>query len=254
MALGLGRTVPPGPPLVRAVATATPKHTESGSPVRWRREQVLFRIDASLIEAFPASKDAVSAAFGAWSGVVPGVPELAITDDPSAPNVVSLAPAGMVLPTNALAVTRLTFSSDTGEIVRAEILVDASAHSFSVRDAGDTRDEHEDATDATFDLQSVIAHETGHALGLGEDYEDGRATMFVRATPGDVSKRELSAADRAAVASAYEGDTGAAASKKACAVAAPGAPGESGLTCIGVAVLLAWGVRRRLRRPRAHSA
>jgi MYXO-CTERM domain-containing protein len=70
-----------------------------------------------------------------------------------------------------------------------------------------------------YDLQSVLAHETGHALGLGEDYVDGAATMFVSTMPGDVSKRQLSADDRGAISQVY-GEDGAAAPSKGCSLEA----------------------------------
>jgi hypothetical protein len=97
---------------------------------------------------------------------------------------------------NMLAVTIVQSHPDTGAIVGATVEVNQQDHVFR---AGGQRE-----TDRTFDLQGVLTHELGHALGLGHSDETA-ATMFARTAPGDAQQQTPDEDDRAGIAFLYDG-------------------------------------------------
>lgn len=98
-----------------------------------------------------------------------------------------------------------TWSTDEGEILDFDMAVNTADHTWAL-----------DGDPGCIDLQNALAHEFGHALGLGHDENDLDATMYPSADAGEVTKRDLSAADIEVVAwlyppSAESADTGGAA-------------------------------------------
>ena len=90
----------------------------------------------------------------------------------------------------AVALTRLVFDPDTGEIFESDILLNP-AYRFST-----------DLTPGTYDLQSILTHELGHALGC--DHAAGLDdTMFHTAAPEEFHQRHLSADAVAFASSTY---------------------------------------------------
>jgi hypothetical protein len=98
-----------------------------------------------------------------------------------------------------------TWSDEAGAIVDFDMAVNTQDHTWAL-----------DGDPACVDLQNALAHEFGHALGLGHDEQDLDATMYPSAEAGEVSKRDLSPADIAVAAFLYPGtvaeDTGEVAS------------------------------------------
>jgi predicted Zn-dependent protease with MMP-like domain len=134
-------------------------------------------------------------------------------------NVVAFAPSGWAKANGALAVTVLTYDA-SGAILDADLLVNGGGRFF----ANFERDESGDGDDAVsiesgavldantpatgtatsrYDLQSVVTHELGHWLGLGEDRDDTRATMYISTRPGEIRKRVLTATDTDVITGLY---------------------------------------------------
>lgn len=79
-----------------------------------------------------------------------------------------------------IAKTTLMFSEETGEIVDADIEVNAGGFLFS---SGDPADD-------TIDLLNTLTHEAGHFLGMDHSI-DKEATMYAQAPPQEIKKRSL---------------------------------------------------------------
>ena len=102
-----------------------------------------------------------------------------------------------------------------------------------------------------YDLQSILTHELGHLLGLGEDYDNEQATMYAYSWPGELHKRDLDDSDVDALWAVYD----------AQAQAQDSAPGCSGASVAGeptkpqawVLLGIALGFFAARRRPGASS-
>ena len=95
-------------------------------------------------------------------------------------------PADRFVDPDALATTYLTYRSSTGEILEADIVINAVHYSWSTEDCQER-----------YDLQHILAHEGGHALGLAHSGER-ESTMFASAGRCETQKRKLSADDELA--------------------------------------------------------
>ncbi len=95
---------------------------------------------------------------------------------------------------NTLAFTTVTFDVATGEIFDADIEVNTAQNVFTTTD-----------TDVRYDLESVLTHELGHAVGLAHA-SDAAATMNASYDKGSIAFRTLSSDDTAAVCAAYPPD------------------------------------------------
>lgn len=93
---------------------------------------------------------------------------------------------------NEVALTTVTFRSDTGDILDADIEVNANLNISTARPLP-TRG---------FDLQTVFAHELGHVLGLAHS-DDRSATMFATYNPGTTDQGDLEDDDRAGLCAIY---------------------------------------------------
>jgi hypothetical protein len=89
----------------------------------------------------------------------------------------------------------LTMRALRGDVI-TEIDSKINAADWDFVDGGET---------GKLDLQSVLTHELGHTLGLLDDFDHDEATMFWGSHEGDVSKRDLSSEDLAALEHAYDG-------------------------------------------------
>jgi hypothetical protein len=236
------------------------KTTASGVPVHWERAEVTYEIDPSIAAAVPGGYDAVAEAVAGWSGI-PGAPKLSVTagDGHAKPgndghNVVFFAPDGYAPAGDALAITILSYDETTGEIVDADIVVNGK-HAFGIladgaRPSANARPMSNDGSSdeaqsaGTFDLVHVVAHETGHTLGLRDDLTPG-PLMYLYTMPGDASARTPTADDEAGVDSLY---ASSAAGHAGCQARIAAGPMGSGLSSGLVAMLLAvvaWSARRR---------
>jgi len=83
-------------------------------------------------------------------------------------------------PLGAVALTRLDFDANTGEITESDIILNPSCR-FSTNLAPNT-----------YDLQAIVTHEIGHALGCDHSVAQND-TMFALMAPGEFFQRYLSA-------------------------------------------------------------
>ena len=81
-------------------------------------------------------------------------------------------------PPELLALTYV-FSGEDGEIKHFDMQINSHFYTWTL-----------DGANGTHDLQNMLAHEFGHALGLGHSAEL-EATMAPTAPPGEISKRDL---------------------------------------------------------------
>lgn len=194
--------------LTGAVSTAhayTINTTELGKQIRWSVDSVSLQMDSEY-ESWLEPGDsfaAIEMGFEAWRGL-PRVPDLVIR--PGHPATVGHHDGH---PTNGiyllrdwpyekekLAVTIVTYEMDTGRLLDADIVVNGQAR-FSLLPEPMT------GTSNDYDIAAVLAHETGHVLGLGESQADPAATMWPYARPGETSKRTLFDDDEAGVITSY---------------------------------------------------
>lgn len=148
---------------------------------RWAAAELSLCADDAQLHA------PLQAAAAAWQGVAPA---LRMVDPTAGPCDVRVG-YGPV-PSAWGAATLRQYSADGRAIVRATIFIDGDA---PVGDAS--------IDPAAVDLQSVLTHELGHALGI-RHVEQPHATMFEAIDAGDTSRRELSPEDVDAARELYE--------------------------------------------------
>jgi matrixin len=94
---------------------------------------------------------------------------------------------------NTLALTTLTFNTDTGDVYDADIEINGTKRLTS----GDV--------DIGNDLLSILTHEAGHFLGIAHTQPElhREATMYATYSEGSVTLRDLDADDRQAICALY---------------------------------------------------
>ena len=105
---------------------------------------------------------------------------------------------------NTTARTRVFYDPDTGEISEADIVINPYPYS----EAATALQFSTDGTPGTYDLESTLAHEIGHLLGLSHSHVIGATMQASQALNGTyglpaITERTLSEADQAAVRSLY---------------------------------------------------
>ena len=184
-----------------------------GVPIAWKSACIGFAVnDVGTAQLdFTQSKHIIQRSFAQWSDVAcPGGGKASFTFLPLAdvpchrsgydrtgPNV------NVVLFQDSdwkyrgidgtLAKTAVTFDHDTGEILDADIEVNAAFNALTVSD---------DPAKVKYDLPSIVTHEAGHFLGLAHT-ADSTAVMFATYNPGEMSLRKLTPDDVLGICDAY---------------------------------------------------
>lgn len=235
------------PQVARAYEITTTNDGEFFS--HWPKPTVTIRIQPSVIERFGADgRAAVEAAAAAWA--YDGVPTFVVGDSPAQPfddaapdvGVYLVSATDWVWNDDELANTLPVLNEATGEILRASVLLNGAKALAIAAD----RD--------SYDLQGVLTHELGHALGMSHS-SDARATMRPRLNKHDLTIRDLSDDDVEGVTELYREAAGydyTLWQEMGCQVAAPGAeqtgwPNVGEAACFfGFLAFMAW-IRRRDR-------
>lgn len=235
--------------------------------MHWGDSSVSFVIDPSVEAAVPGGSAAVASAVSAWSGVG-GAPALSSSVGPGdavpqfdRQNSVIYMRHGSSLAGHALAVTVSTIEDDNGELLDTDIVINGQ-HPFAVLAAGtvdpgatpmstDGASEGGDGS-GSFDLQHVVAHEVGHAMGLADVHDDQAALMYAMSAPGSAANRAPTSDDEAGVEQLYAGGFPAASSQGGCGQATiAGAHAHAGPVWLGFVALAAaatWVGSRKGRR------
>ncbi len=190
--------------ITTAAASYEIRRTESGALVSWQGEAIRLRFDASLSALGPT--DQIEAmlieALDTWegSGYLPMGFQVELGEGALAgyhydqPNSNDIMASTGPWPYGAdeTAVTILTYDSNTGQLIDADIVFDAS-RSWSNTDLP--------LTDRV-DLLDTATHELGHLLGL-EHSEYEEATMYEVGPLGSTERRTLHDDDIEAMLAIY---------------------------------------------------
>ncbi|MEZ4372387.1 MAG: hypothetical protein R3B07_16290 [Polyangiaceae bacterium] len=244
------------------------RYTEDGYPQRWGKAELELTVESGLTQIAPDAVLAVTRAVSAWQAQ-PERPRIRVLggdaraqrtedDDTEAPRLdeADLVPDGkntvsyrrLNLPGHRkdLAITVAYADPRTGEVVEADIFVNAR-RDFAL--LGENP-EHSPSCAAqrpstqcgsVYDLQSVLTHELGHFYGLGEDVDDPLSTMFECTSTCETHKRQLSVPDKGSAAELYLAESPRDAKNVGCSVQRqPGKIPFRGLLFGGFVLLMFW--------------
>jgi hypothetical protein len=248
----------------------------TGLPLFWPGLCVGYSLqkDASPQVAFDEFRRVADSSFSAWTSVL-------CNDQPPSIQLEDLGPIACDQPeynqragnanivmfrntswpyanaTHTLALTTVTFNTQTGEIYDVDMEINSAQVRLSTSDS-----------DVKYDLQSIITHEAGHFLGMAHS-GDVSATMYARYQQGSIALRTLEADDQAGICAVYPPGRQASACdttprhgyQDTCGEGPPpstdggcttsGAPTGSrsgGAAALLSLVALSWRIRRRARR------
>lgn len=207
-----------------------PSETTLGHQQHWQTDEIVVTLDDSLESLGKENENAIRAAFAEWTSSGAALPTIRFQHGkgrkpsltPDGVNSILVAPITFEGHELDLAITVGFSSPKTGEITEADIVIN-SRHRFANLEpsaALASRIQRTSAEDGerpkscvghfdgnacaqSYDLQNVLTHEVGHFWGLGEDYEDPRATMFSCTSACEVHKRALADGDRRIISDLY---------------------------------------------------
>ena len=244
--------------------------------MRWHRDSVDVVLDKSFTDL--AGPKLYGAAVDAWRATGATLPSVSTKSGKDRQvgykkgdneNVVVYAPTGWAKAQGALAITILTYEEESGRIVDADVLLNGGGRYFALFDSdessgddisidgsgtGSSGSSNAVAKTAKFDVQSVVTHELGHFFGLGEDYDDTKATMYVSTRYGEIHKRIVTRTEGTVMSALYTDGVDAAddgATQGGCGGAQLARAGSASSTWIGFIVAsLGLGLYAAARRSR----
>ena len=194
--------------------------------MRWQTDAIDVVLDKSFTDL--AGPKVYGAAVDAWRATGAAVPSVSTKSGKERQigyqsrgeneNVVVYAKNGWSKANGALAITVLTYEEESGRIVDADVLLNGGGRYFAIfasdESSGDSISIDGSGTASTggttmpsktakFDVQSVVTHELGHFFGLGEDYDDAKATMYVSTRHGEIHKRIVTKGEGIVMAGLY---------------------------------------------------
>ena len=190
--------------------------------IRWPVESIQIALSTSLTAPSPAIKPesdvlgAVKRALASWSRaanvtfveVASRAQSVSPTNDGDGVSLITVGATAENLALfeegNTTARTRVFYDPDKGEINEADIVINPFPYSGD----GTALQFSTDGTPGTYDLESTLAHEIGHLLGLNHSQVIGATMQAYQALNGTyglpaISERTLSDADKAAVRGLY---------------------------------------------------
>ncbi len=184
--------------------------TEAGLPLAWSGRCLGFSVSRDSGPDVPIPHDTLAEtsrlAFDAWLSVdcPGGAPGIVVRElepvgcaaaefNPAAgnANVIAFRHEDWPYDEHALGLTTVTFRRSTGEILDADIEINAADYTITTGD---------EAID--YDLQSILTHEVGHLFGLAHTDEQD-AVMYPRHERGSTGRRRVKPDDAAGLCSAY---------------------------------------------------
>lgn len=192
---------------------------EEGLPLFWKNACVGYTISekASAQVSYQEARDTIDAAFTKWSNAT--CPSTT-GDTRASISMKDLGPASCERieynqnnpnqnliffrddewphsdANNTLALTTVTFDTQTGEIYDADMEINTHDQTVTVSDP---------IPREGYDFASIVTHESGHFLGLAHS-GDLNATMYARYKPGSTQMRALTSDDIAGICAVYPAD------------------------------------------------
>jgi len=184
------------------------KRTPTGNVVRWDNNNVTLRVSESVSE-LPGGRESLEMTFSAWSGQE-GAPHLGGQNEGAAAepgydkvNTVFFMPKSYEPAGRALAITILTYDNKSGAILDADIVVNGK-YTFALLDeSAPHAAAHASGKEDVYDILHVLAHESGHALGLSDEIDQSDVLMYRYSSPNDASMRVPTSDDKAGLAEIY---------------------------------------------------
>lgn len=190
--------------------------------IKWPTKSIQIALSTSLLSPSPAIKPesdvlgAVDRALASWSRaanvtfvqVSSKTQSVSPTNGGDGVNLITIAGTNenlaMFGEENTTARTRVFYDAETGQISEADIVINPYPYSGD----GTALQFSTDGTPGTYDLESTMAHEIGHLLGLSHSHVIGATMQPSQALNGTyglpaITERTLSEADEAAVRSLY---------------------------------------------------
>lgn len=190
--------------------------------IRWPTRNIQIALSTSLTTPAAALKPesdvlgAVRRALDSWSRaanvtfveITSKAQSVSPTDSGDGISLITVAPTAENLSLfgegNTTARTRVFYDPETGDISEADIVINP----FPYSEDGQSIQFSTDGSPGTYDLESTLAHEIGHLLGLNHSHVIGATMQASQALNGTyglpaITQRTLSEADRAAARSLY---------------------------------------------------
>ena len=212
-------------------------HDSAGANPIWK-SPIHFVVDRDLSAKLGA--DGSSAAVdAALTTIRAAVPRLTIDSAPGVPHGVGydfanptqstsdvLVPDEWKWDADAVAITIISVSLSTHEIIEADVAFNAHHTTFAVIGGSDGAN--------GYDVQNAMTHELGHTLGLAHNPNQPDSLMYPHSVPGEISKRTLVADDRAGLNFLYA----AAAAASVAPVGGCSATGSAPFALLAVGLLV----------------